>query len=111
MRFGTVPSWFSTRKLERPPSTTFPLEISATSTSMLAVGLLETANTGRATPACGATETSKVVVTGEGGVGGLGGLLRPAVKEANPPGGWLPIVSRKLFSTLVEFCTKTTKAR
>ncbi len=99
IRVGVVASAFKTTKLERPPSTIVPFGtpvISSTLTVMLAVGEVETAKTDTATPECADTWTSKVVTTGEGGVGGPAGgvgpgLLMPAVNDANPlvgePGG------------------------
>ena len=91
-------------KLDIPPETTAPPNpvISFTFTKILAVGLLETANTVRATPVCGAMATSMLVsgkaiplfVLGNGGLGtGLGGTN--CAKDANPFPGWFAIVSRK----------------
>ena len=90
---GTVPSAFNKRKEDMPPVSTEPPRplISFTLTRMLAVGLLDTANTVRATPECGAMATSTLVrgnvipllVVGNGGLGtGLGGTN--CANDANP---------------------------
>jgi len=114
---GTSESAFSTTKLDR---LSFPDGVvSVTFTVIVAVLVLETAKTGRAMPECAGMATSSTVVSGDGGVGGPAGgvgpgLFLPAVNDANPlvgePGGWFAIVSRKLFSKFVKFCTTTTKA-
>jgi hypothetical protein len=96
---GTVPSAFKTRKLDKPPLITVPFaSVSFTLTVMLAVGLLDNANTVRVAPECAAMVTSTLVVAGDGGVtDGTEGLLIPAVKDAKPPAGWLAIESWKYF--------------
>ena len=90
---GTVPSAFKRRKAESPPESTVPPRpvISLTFTRILAVALLDTANTVRAIPVCGAIATSMLLkgnatplfVLGKGGLGtGLGGTN--CANEANP---------------------------
>src|SRR2546428_10890962 len=116
MSAGLVGSGFSTTKLERPPETRLPIGalISPTLTLILAVVFVETAKRGREMPACAATDTSSMLTTGEGGVGGIGGgpgLLVPGVNEAYPPVGWLAMVRRKLLSEFVKFWTKITNSR
>ena len=55
--------------------------------------------------------TSRAAVTSDGGVTGAPGLLIPAVKEANPPGGWFAIVMWKVLLAGVKFWTSTTNVR
>src|ERR1700751_834795 len=101
---GTVRSAFSKIKPDRPPVITEPPSplISFTFTKIFAVVLVDTANTVRATPVCGAIATSilfsgnviPLFVVGNGGLGtGLGGTNW--AKDANPFAGWLAIVIRK----------------
>lgn len=80
-------------------------------TVILARELLDTAKTGRVMPECGGISTSRAVLTGDGGVTGGPLLLIPAVKDANPPGGWFAIVKWKVLSEEVKFWTSTTKVR
>ena len=100
---GTVPSAFRTRNAESPPETSVPPRpvISLTFTTIVAAGLLETANTVREIPECAPIVTSidvngngipfTLVGSGDGiGVGGTN-----CENEAKPPTGWLAIVMRK----------------
>src|ERR1700674_2439493 len=91
---GTVPSAFRRMNPDSPPAMGVPPKalISFTFTRMLAVALLETANTVRATPVCGAIAMSMLpsgnriplpFVAGNGGLGtGLGGTS--CANDANP---------------------------
>src|SRR5713101_5991206 len=91
---GLVGSPLKTRKLVRPLLTPGGGVVSTTLTVMLAPALLEVVKTGLVMPECGGMSTSRAVVTVDGGVtdGGGPGLFVPAMKEANPPGGWLAMV-------------------
>src|SRR5215470_16768200 len=93
---GTVPSAFNRMKPDNPPAMTVPPSrlISFTFTKIFAVGLVDTANTVRATPVWGAIATSiffsgnviPLFVVGNGGLGtGLGGTNW--AKDANPFAG------------------------
>src|SRR5215470_15079275 len=76
----TDPSGLSTIEPERPA----PPAASTTLTVMLAAGLVEVANTGRAAFELASTVTSMVLVTGDGGESGT---FVPAVNDAHPPAG------------------------
>src|SRR5260370_26015454 len=94
---GLVGSPLKTTKLVRPLLQDGDVVVSTTLTVMLAPALVDTAKTGRVMPECGGMSTSRAVLNGDGagGVtaeGGGPGLLVPARKEANPPGGWLAMV-------------------
>src|SRR5215469_12527249 len=89
---------------------------------MLAVGLLERANTESAAPECAAMATF-CWVTGAGrGLGRFGWFGSACWNDAKPPtvvwpeiaklpGGWFAMVSRKFFARFVKFCERITKAR
>src|SRR5437870_3546641 len=99
---GAVGSAFSVTKLDKPLPAGFV--ISSTFTRILAVGKEDSAYTPRAIPECAATETSSVEdTTGATGTGfGIG------TNVAVPPSDWFAIVSRKVLSVLVAFCTVIT---
>lgn len=93
---GTVPSAFKSMNEDMPPGSTAPPKalISCTFSRMLAVGLLDTAKTVRATPVCAAIATSILVsgkliplfLAGKGGLGtGLAGTN--CANDANPFAG------------------------
>src|SRR6267142_1858534 len=97
---GVVPSGLSTTKLLRP----LP-ESSSAVTVMLAAATEDNAKTDRAIPEWAATLNSSASV-------GAGSELvfLACRKEAQPPAGWLAMLSRKVLSWLVRFCRTTTKA-
>ena len=96
----------TTKALSGPPT----VVTSSAVTVMLAEAIEETANTVRATPACAATATSRVVVGG----GRLSGAVlgNAWTNEAQPePAGWFTIFSRNILSKLVRFCRTIGNAR
>src|SRR5260370_42429488 len=91
---GLVGSPLKTTKLARPLLTPGGGVVSATLMVMLAPALLEVAKTGLVMPECGGMSTSRAMMTVDGGGtdGGGPGIFVPAIKEANPPGGWFTMV-------------------
>ncbi len=105
-----VASLLRTMNPVRPLTTSGPPseDVSAMSTVTFAVGLEDVAKTDRDATECAATARSSVVTTGDGAASGT---FVPALKDAQPPGGWFWITSRKVLSKFDMFCAATTKAR